>query len=438
VLTSRSRLLRVHAQAGDAPVSLSAALPLPLVGPIAMEQPSLVTLAEGSGPAVPASPEGLMLLWLIFALMTAAALSAVLAPLARPARKPEADLGSLEVYRHQLEEIEAERARGLVDDKEATGARIEISRRLLASADKAERNPPASALGEHRRGAVALATAIAIPLLTLALYLANGSPGLPSFPLAGRAQAPLEQAQIGDLVAKVEARLREHPEDGDGWDVIAPVYYKLGRFRDAADAYARAARLKGETVRRMAGFAESSVLAADGIVTEEARRAFERILALDPKRIEPRFWLALAKEQDGKLADALVEFKALLAEAPADAPWRGPVGDRVGELSRRLAGPGKPDPRGPGPSAEDVAAAEKLAPEDRAKMIEGMVEGLAQRLERDGRDLAGWQRLINAYAVLGRGQDARAALARARQNFPADEQALAALAHLAKTLGLGS
>ena len=71
-------------------------------------------------------------------------------------------------------------------------------------------------------------------------------------------------------------------------------------------------------------------------------------------------------------------------------------------------------------------------------MIAQMVDGLAQRLKRDGRDLAGWQRLINAYAVLGRGQDARQALAEARRNFPADEQALAALAALAKSLGLGS
>jgi cytochrome c-type biogenesis protein CcmH len=85
-----------------------------------------------------------------------------------------------------------------------------------------------------------------------------------------------------------------------------------------------------------------------------------------------------------------------------------------------------------------VAAAEKLSAEDRAKMIAQMVDGLAQRLRRDGGDLAGWQRLINAYVVLGREQEARKALAEARSKFPADETALAALAALAKSLGLGS
>ena len=111
---------------------------------------------------------------------------------------------------------------------------------------------------------------------------------------------------------------------------------------------------------------------------------------------------------------------------------------RIAEVSRRLAGADKVEPPGPGPSAADVAAAEKLAPEDRARMIAQMVDGLAERLKRDGRDLAGWLRLVNAYAVLDRKDDARAALARARQHFPADEKALAELAALAKSLGLGS
>jgi cytochrome c-type biogenesis protein CcmH len=379
-----------------------------------------------------------MLLWIAFALMTAAALVAVLMPLARPARQDDAaDTGTLAVYRHQLDEIEAERARGLVDPAEAAAARIEVSRRLLASAPVEDQKSPAASLPSGR-APVALAVAALVPLLTLVLYLAHGSPGLPSFPMAGRAQLPLERAQVGNLIAKVEARLREHPEDGEGWDVIAPVYFKLERFRDAANAYARAARLKGESVRRLAGLAESAVLAADGIVTEEARAAYDKILKIEPGRVEPRFWLALAKEQDGKLSDALADYKGLLVEAPAEATWRAAVESRIADISTRLAGADKVSPRGPGPSAEDVVAAEKLLPADRAKMIAQMVDGLARRLERDGRDLAGWQRLINAYAVLGRGQDARSALAEARKHFTADEKALATLAALAKSLGLGS
>src|SRR5690606_19035092 len=118
--------------------------------------------------------------------------------------------------------------------------------------------------------------AILVPAFSLGLYLALGSPGLPGQPHAERVSAPLEKATIDDLVVKVEERLRAHPEDGQGWDVIAPVYLRQGRFAEAAQAFQRASRLLGESPRRLAGYGEATVFANNGIVTEEARRAFER------------------------------------------------------------------------------------------------------------------------------------------------------------------
>jgi cytochrome c-type biogenesis protein CcmH len=85
-----------------------------------------------------------------------------------------------------------------------------------------------------------------------------------------------------------------------------------------------------------------------------------------------------------------------------------------------------------------MEAAAKLSPEQRQQMVAGMVDGLAQRLKRDGKDLSGWLRLLNAYAVLGRNNEARAALAEARRNFDGNPRALSDLARLAATLGLDS
>jgi len=383
-----------------------------------------------------------MLLWIAFAVLTAAVLAAVLAPLARPGHPEEADAeaGTLAVYRHQLSEIEAERARGLIGAAEAEAARLEVSRRLLASAAGSERGgphaAPARALLESRHASIALATAIAVPLLALSLYLAHGSPGMPSSPFAARTDAASDQAELARMVAKVEARLREAPEDGKGWEVIAPVYLKLGRFRDAANAYANAARLQGETAKLLAGLAEASVLASDGLVTEQARTAYEKILAVDPRRVEPRFWLAMAKEQDGRLAEALADYTALLTEAPPEAPYRAPLDMRIKEVSARIGKAAAAEPVGP--TAADVEAAAKLSQEQRAQMIAAMVEGLSQRLKRNGKDLPGWLRLLNAYTVLGRKDDARAALAEARRNFDGDARALSELSNLAASLGLGS
>jgi cytochrome c-type biogenesis protein CcmH len=189
-------------------------------------------------------------------------------------------------------------------------------------------------------------------------------------------------------------------------------------------------------VKLLAGIAESSIYARDGIVTDEARAAYEKILKLEPGRLEPRFWLAVAKEQDGRLAEALTEYKVLLDEALPGAGYRGSLETRIKETSQRMGASARKQPSGP--STADVEAASKLSPEQRSQMIAGMVDGLAQRLKSDGKDLPGWLRLLNAYAVLGRHEEARAALAEARRNFAGDQRALADLSRLATTLGLES
>jgi cytochrome c-type biogenesis protein CcmH len=387
-----------------------------------------------------------MLLWIGFALLTAAVLAWVLAPLAQPGPVGDTagagEAGTRAVYRDQIAEIEAERTAGRIGADEAEAAKLEIARRLLAIAAPADHAAPATARAvDHSK--VALAAAAAVPLLTLGLYLAHGSPGLPSGSVASRTEAAREQADLARMVAEVEARLRNVPDDGKGWEVIAPVYLKAGRNADAEAAYANAVRLQGESVKLLAGLAEASMLARDGIVTEVARTAYEKILKLEPGMVEPRFWLAMGKEQDGRLADALADYKTLLKEAPPDAPYRAPLDTRIREVSTRMAGtPPKVAARQPaqpvGPGAAEMEAAAKLTPEQRGQMITGMVEGLAQRLKSDGRDLPGWLRLVKAYSVLGRNDDARAALAEARRNFAGDTRALSDLSQLATTLGFDS
>lgn len=382
-----------------------------------------------------------MLFWVLCAVLTAAVLYTVTRPLATRTVDGSADVGvssDVAVYRDQLSEIEADRLRGLLSDAEAEAARVEISRRLLA---KAEAGRVASTVEPRRSSKAAkftfISAAILVPALSLTFYLAVGSPGLPGQPHAARIAVPSERATIDSLVAKVEERLRAHPEDGQGWDVIAPVYLRQGRFTEAAQAYRHAIRLLGESPRRLDGLGEATVFASNGIVTEEARRTFARLAELEPAQPEPRFWLALAKEQDGDLAGALEGYRKLVADAPPNADWRQSVEQRIAELEQRMGAGATPED-GRGPTAEDIAAAEKLAPADRAAMIQQMVEGLAQRLEADGTDLAGWQRLLRAYTVLGQKDKANEALTKARKAFADDAPALAALDDLARRLGLDS
>ena len=369
-----------------------------------------------------------MLIWIILAGLTAIVLLVLLRPLTarRAERTPEAFDAA--VYRDQLNEIDSDRARGLIGAEEAEAARIEIARRLLAADSRARQAQFGKASDALARGTL-LAVALALPLLALGLYLVYGSPRLPDQPLAARLQDPASDQNLAALVAKVEARLRQHPEEGEGWEVIAPVYMGWGRYSEAANAYAQAIRLLGESAKRLSGQGQALVLANEGVVTERARQALERALERDKTLVEPRILLAIAKEQDGRFAEAVADWRALLAVADADAPWRPMVEMRIAAAEAQRSGK---------PSAPEMAAVEKMNPAERQVMIEGMVQRLAERLERDGGDLPGWLQLVRAYSVLERKDDALRALERAKAGFSGNAQALEQLDRLAAELGLNS
>jgi cytochrome c-type biogenesis protein CcmH len=217
------------------------------------------------------------------------------------------------------------------------------------------------------------------------------------------------------------------------------------RYDAAAEAYGQAVRLLGESPKRLAGQGQALVLANNGVVTEEARRALERALALDQTLIEPRILLAIAKEQDGQFAEAIEDWRALLSQANGDAPWREMVEKRIAADEAHLAGkplaeaaPQSGAQSQGGPSAADIAAAQNMSPAERQAMVERMVQGLAARLEQDGSDLPGWLKLVRAYSVLDRKDDAVKALERAKSQFKDNTQALEQLDQLAAELGLKS
>ena len=368
-----------------------------------------------------------MLLWILLAGLTAAVLAVVLRPaFAVPTAHAEVSQSAdLAVYKEQLDDLDRQVAQGRIDATEYDALRHEVARRIMRTSDKgrADTGPKASVLTMRTVPAV---VAVIVSLGSLALYLLLGAPAVPGRPFAAASQS-LSSASADELIAKVEARLAAAPNDGRGWDAIAPIYLRLERFDDAAQAYQRAAQLLGETPQRLAGLAEATVAANDGIVTEAARAAYEKLAVISPDRVEPRFWLALAKEQDGKREAAAADYRAILKAAPADAPWRGMVEQRLAGLA------GTAKPLG-GPTEADIKASAAVSEADRSAMIAGMVDALAARLKTDGRDPEGWQRLITSYTVLKLPDKARAALADARAALAGDIAANAALDVLARRL----
>lgn len=368
-----------------------------------------------------------MLLWVIFALMTAAALAGLLWPFyRRDAPQAGSREAELAVYRDQLAEVGRDLARGMIDTREADAARNEVSRRMLAAAGSG----PVGAAGSSPRArrAVVVTALVGIPAMALSTYLASGRPDLPGLPQAERMATALERADYAAMIAQVEAHLADNPSDSQGWLVLAPAYRGMGRYRDAAQAYAHALESLPATPELLADMGEMLVLADEGVVTENARAAFRQALAMDPGSAKSRFYSALADRQDGKRDEAMATWRAMLDDAPADAPWRPAVERQLASLE---AQPGGERQIG----EAEVAKAQDLQAEDRDGMIRGMVDGLARRLAEDGGDLQEWLRLAQARVVLGEREAAVAALRSAEAAFD-DEESIARIAEARSALGL--
>jgi cytochrome c-type biogenesis protein CcmH len=355
-----------------------------------------------------------MMLWPIFVLMTIGAVAAVWWPLAR--RQASVRSGSdIAVYRDQLEEIGRDEAASLIGNVEAEAARVEVSRRLIVAAETAKAanvtQPPAQA-GLYRRATLAAAVVL-VPLGAGVIYLSLGSPNLVPVSMNAATDGQPPSGEIESTVAEVETYLKSNPRNGRGWELLAPVYLRLGRFDDAVRARRNALEIFGPDAARLGDLGETIVMASNGVVTAEARSLFERANAADPEDVMAQYYLGLSAKQEGRRDEAEKRWRGLLSSAPEGAEWLPLVKNALARI----------DEKSPPAVAAGPSAAVAL-PEHNGGAIEAMVERLAERLKKDGSDVAGWMQLVRSYRVLGKADKVKAAIADAHAALANDREAL--------------
>lgn len=409
-----------------------------------------------------------MTLWIIMTALAAAAAYIVVTPFLRRS-DTAGDAGRIDVYRDQLEEVERERAEGQIGEAEADMARVEIERRILA-ASKTDSTAPQGISAVWRHRSLAMTSAVVV-LGSVGLYAANGSPDLPGVPFvqpavatsatqparsmqvaAGQADQPHDVATMIDGLA---AKLKKNPNNMEGWRMLGWSYYNTNKFKEAAEAYAKAIELKGDDAQLKSAYGEALVRASDGTVTDKARKAFSAAVEISPQDPRARFFLGLAKQQNGDPKAAIKDWVEMLRTAPAGAQWAGDLRERIQQVADQAGVDAKPmlaelDQSAPakkiqtaetrtaqsGPTDEDVKNAQEMKPEDRMAMIRGMVDGLAEKLKDDPNNPDGWIQLIRSRLVLNEPDKARAALGRAMEAFADKPDTKARIVDAAKSMGV--
>jgi cytochrome c-type biogenesis protein CcmH len=252
---------------------------------------------------------------------------AVLLPLATVLFRPAATRGrreaDLALYRAQMAELERERDAGRLDEAAHRAATLEVQRRLLTAPEEA-----GARTGTGARFTIG-ALLVAVPGLALGVYLLSGMPAMPSATHALRQEIASRDNEMLDLLRTRLAALDPASEQAqEGYVLLGNAERSRGEFGRAAEAYRRAlaGRFDAELTGQLA-----QVLLEDGKV-EEAGRLLAAALPLAPQHVGLRFLTGLVEARAGRPENARSVWRALVADAPPEAPWRAMVERRMQDL----------------------------------------------------------------------------------------------------------
>jgi len=325
----------------------------------------------------------MILFWGLGAALAAAVLFLLLRPLlARggpdPVSRRDANLA---LYRDQGKELEADLASGKLAQADYERSRAELEVRVL---EDVEERPQASPVRRGGRRA-ALVIGVASPVLALAIYFAVGSPGA----IDPRGDpAAVTNAQIEAMVARLAAKMRENPEDADGWKMLGRSYMVLERYGEAVDAYAKAAMRAPRDAQLLADFAEALGMASGQSLRGEPEKLLLRALEIDPKNLKALALAGTVAFDRGDFKAAAGRWERMLPLVPPDSGDARVIRENVEEARKRAAAPAHSGIRGTvrlSPKLKD-----KIAPGDTVFVYARAAEGPAMPLavlRRSARDL---------------------------------------------------
>jgi cytochrome c-type biogenesis protein CcmH len=303
------------------------------------------------------------------ALLVAGALLFIVPPLLRRGARPGAtrDAVNLAVYRDQLRELESDLRAGTLAPDQYEKARSEIEARLLA--DVGRRDAPAGAARGTR--AAALALGLAVPICAFVVYVAVGNPrALAPQAAVGETPHGLSAQQFEALVSRLAARLKDKPEDPEGWMMLGRSYAVLGRFAEASEAYAKAAARMPRDAQVLADYADALAMAQGRKLQGEPEKIIARALAIDPLNVKARLLAGTAAFNRGDYAGAVRHWERVLEAVPGESEMAQRLRASIAEARTLGVGPqvairGKQSGRG------QVRGVVKLAPELAAKVAPG-------------------------------------------------------------------
>lgn len=356
------------------------------------------------------------ILWISAAILTVLSLLALLVPILKQSRTEDTPARGdfdLTVYKDQLTEIDKDMERGVLSDDQATAARTEIERRMLAIAEEADVQITNAPIPKWMLALIV----VVIPAGAFALYSGLGEPNIKDHPFASREQpntgdANVRIAQIEKMIDAIKLKIEEEPNNPNNWARLAQARQMIGNTQGSIKAYEQLVVLTNRNPEALMALAEAIFVDADDVVTPAAATLFKEAKIAMPGNPMTYYYLAIERQVMGDNQGAMDEYAGLLGISPSNGEWVPNIQSRMKALAEK-SGISVPDVKmlapmqaqidvpASGPTQQQIQDAQSMSGDDQNTMIRSMVTRLAAKLKANPDDLEGWKRLANAYKVLG-------------------------------------
>jgi len=199
--------------------------------------------------------------------------------------------------------------------------------------------------GPSRERMLGLWVLIMMPLAGLLLYQQVGNPKALNQPAVTQQQQQASQQphdsrqpQMDEMVAKLQQRMNENPDDPEGWVILGRTLKTMQRYDEAETALRNANRLLPDNPLVMVELVEASLFATGKPqVNDEMRQLLEAALKIDPQQQKGLWILGMAAAQDGDHVKAISIWQQLLGLLDPTSGAAQTVSQQI-EISREKGG----------------------------------------------------------------------------------------------------
>ncbi|MBU0499316.1 MAG: c-type cytochrome biogenesis protein CcmI [Gammaproteobacteria bacterium] len=325
--------------------------------------------------------------WVVAALMAMTGLLMLVPALLRPRAKADEDLNArnVRIARERLAELEAERTSGVLSDVLFEQSKAELEGNLIDDLREGREAPLNAAPARLTLAVVWLL----VPLAALLLYLNLGAPRLLEIQASQSASPHTEQGgkpSMEEMLIKLEAKMKENPDNAEGWYILGRSYSSLGRYPEAVAALERVHQLVGDNPNILTALADVQALAAGGKVSGRPEELLRKALEQAPEDSTALWMLGMAMREQGRHKEAIAYWRRVIPQVQDDPKASAQLGSLI-ERTLKEGGLSEADIPAAVPAAEapgveirvsvvlDEKLKEKVSPGDSLFIMAKAIEG---------------------------------------------------------------